>query len=194
VILINNTVLSNFALAQAIPLLREFCAGKGRITAQVLAEFEEGVRQGILPITTLKWLRWVRLRGRQERGHILQLCTQLGAGEASCLAIAILRGYDFLSDDMKAHNSHHPHHDWSSHARRSWVVNGPHAKLSLILRSLRWVCSHSVQDEGNGLWLTPVDADRVLRLVERLFPLLTDLPTVYDESVTGCRGVSPAER
>ena len=55
-ILINNTVLSNFALAHVIPPLREFCAGKGRITAQVLTEFGEGVQQGILPITTLKWL------------------------------------------------------------------------------------------------------------------------------------------
>lgn len=62
-ILINNTVLSNFALAQAIPLLNEFCAGRGRITPQVVAEFEEGVEQGILPITPLGWLKRVRLSG-----------------------------------------------------------------------------------------------------------------------------------
>ena len=37
-ILINNTVLSNFALVQTVPLLAEFCGGKGRITEQVLAE------------------------------------------------------------------------------------------------------------------------------------------------------------
>lgn len=32
-----------------------------------------------------------------------------------------------------------------------------------------------------GLGLTPVDADRLLRLIERLFPLLTDAPTIYSE-------------
>lgn len=101
-ILINNTVLSNVALGQAIPLLHEFCAGRGRVTPQVLAEFEEGVARGLLPTTALAWLKRARLRGQQERATFLQLRTQLGAGEASCLAIAIGRGYDFLSDDMKA--------------------------------------------------------------------------------------------
>ncbi len=51
-ILINNTVLSNFALGQAVPLIAEFCSGKGRVTEQVLAEFEQGVQQGILPTTS----------------------------------------------------------------------------------------------------------------------------------------------
>jgi predicted nucleic acid-binding protein len=34
---------------------------------------------------------------------------------------------------------------------------------------------------GNGFGLTPADADRLLRLVERLFPLLPDSPAVYPE-------------
>ena len=33
----------------------------------------------------------------------------------------------------------------------------------------------------NGLGLTPVDADRLLHLVERIFPLLSDAPTIYSE-------------
>jgi predicted nucleic acid-binding protein len=33
----------------------------------------------------------------------------------------------------------------------------------------------------NGLGLTPADADRLLRLVERLFPLIPDVPAVYTE-------------
>lgn len=101
-ILINTTVLSNFALAQAVPLLMEFCGGKGRATEQVLTEFEKGVQQGILPTTTLNWLKRVKLRGLRERVLFLQMRTRPGAGEASCLAIAIVRGYDFLTDDMKA--------------------------------------------------------------------------------------------
>jgi predicted nucleic acid-binding protein len=35
--------------------------------------------------------------------------------------------------------------------------------------------------EKNGFGLAPANADRLLRLVERLFPLLPDSPTVYTE-------------
>jgi predicted nucleic acid-binding protein len=35
--------------------------------------------------------------------------------------------------------------------------------------------------ERNGFGLVPADADRLLRLVERLFPLLPDSPAVYPE-------------
>jgi len=35
--------------------------------------------------------------------------------------------------------------------------------------------------ERNGLGLAPANADRLLRLVERLFPLLPDSPAVYPE-------------
>jgi len=102
VILINTTVLSNFALARAVPLLMVFCGGEGRATDQVLAEFEAGVQRRILPATPLHWLKRVKLRGPRERALFLQMRTRLGAGEASCLAIAMVRGYDFLTDDMKA--------------------------------------------------------------------------------------------
>ncbi|MGF2036172.1 MAG: type II toxin-antitoxin system VapC family toxin [Nostoc sp. CmiVER01] len=33
----------------------------------------------------------------------------------------------------------------------------------------------------NGFGLTPTDADRLLQLIERLFPLLPDMPTIYPE-------------
>jgi predicted nucleic acid-binding protein len=102
VILIDNTVLSNFTLAQTVRVLRAYCAGKGRVTSQVLKEFEDGVQGGVLPSTNLKWLRRVKLRGREEHALFSQLRTQVGAGEASCLAIAVVRGYSILSDDMRA--------------------------------------------------------------------------------------------
>jgi predicted nucleic acid-binding protein len=35
--------------------------------------------------------------------------------------------------------------------------------------------------ERNGFGLAPANADRLLRLVERLFPLLPDSPAVYPE-------------
>ncbi len=35
--------------------------------------------------------------------------------------------------------------------------------------------------EKNGLGLTPSDTDRLLRLIERLFPVLPDSPAMYSE-------------
>ncbi|MCL1465416.1 type II toxin-antitoxin system VapC family toxin [Argonema galeatum] len=35
--------------------------------------------------------------------------------------------------------------------------------------------------DRNGFGLTPNDADRLLRLIERLFPLLVDVPEIYIE-------------
>ena len=35
--------------------------------------------------------------------------------------------------------------------------------------------------DRNGLRLEPADADRLLRLVERLFPVLADVPAVYPQ-------------
>ena len=35
--------------------------------------------------------------------------------------------------------------------------------------------------DKNGLGLEPADADRLLRLVERLFPVLLDVPAVYPQ-------------
>ncbi len=35
--------------------------------------------------------------------------------------------------------------------------------------------------DKNGLGLEPADADRLLRLVERLFPVLQDVPAVYPQ-------------
>ena len=35
--------------------------------------------------------------------------------------------------------------------------------------------------DRNGLGLQPADADRLLRLVERLFPVLPDVPAVYPQ-------------
>ncbi len=101
-ILINTTVLSNFALAQAIPQLADFCGGKALATEQVLGEFGNGVHQGIIPATSLNWLKRVKLRGPKERGLFTQMRLRLGEGEASSLAIAVSRGYSFLTDDMKA--------------------------------------------------------------------------------------------
>jgi len=99
-ILIDNTVLSNFALIGELNLLQDYSRGKGTTTDYVLAEFERGVKEGIFINTNLDWLEVLTLVEYKEKTLFEILSKRLGAGESSCLAIAINRGYDLLSDDM----------------------------------------------------------------------------------------------
>jgi len=101
-ILLDNTVLSNFALAGDLQLLCLFAGNKGATTDLVSAEFSRGVNIGVLPESDLTWLRIVQVRGRREKALFRSLRRQLDIGEASCLAIAITRKCDFLSDDRDA--------------------------------------------------------------------------------------------
>jgi predicted nucleic acid-binding protein len=99
-ILIDNTVLSNFALVGELILLKDYCQGKGATTEYVLAEFERGIKEGIFINTNLDWLKNLALVDVKESSLFKTLSKRLGAGEASCLAIAMYREYDLLSDDM----------------------------------------------------------------------------------------------
>ncbi len=97
-ILIDNTVLSNFALVDELPLLKDYCRDKGAITSYVFAEFEQGVNQGLFSDVNLDWLKKLVLDSLEEKSLFVNLSKRLGAGEASCLAIAIHRKYDLLTD------------------------------------------------------------------------------------------------
>lgn len=99
-ILIDNTVLSNFALIGELNLLRYYSQGKGAISGYVLAEFERGAKEGIFINTSLDWLEVLTLVDSKEKSLFEIFSKRLGVGESSCLAIAISRGYDLLSDDM----------------------------------------------------------------------------------------------
>lgn len=98
-ILLDNTVLSNFALVKQVSLLKDFCGDKGATTADVLNELEYGIKDKIIPETELNWLMKLDLNEKED-AMFLNFSKKLGKGEASCLAIAINRGYSFLSDDM----------------------------------------------------------------------------------------------
>jgi predicted nucleic acid-binding protein len=99
-ILIDNTVLSNFVLVGELSLLREYCKKKGAITGHVLAEFKRGIEKGLFNDVNLDWLHRLDLEGSEEQALFVNLSRRLGAGEASCLALAIHKKYDLLTDDM----------------------------------------------------------------------------------------------
>ncbi len=100
-LLLDNTVLSNFALVSRIDLLVEAMKGQISTTAQVIDEFNDGVARGRLPQTKLDWLEVVRL-GVDEETIFQELTVRVNAGEAACLAAAIHRGGRILTDDRDA--------------------------------------------------------------------------------------------
>jgi predicted nucleic acid-binding protein len=102
VILIDNTVLSNYALIDRLQLLQLFCGGQGMTTDAVLAEFHAGTARRLFKGRDITWIRRTGIRGESERLLFEHFQKRLGAGEASCLAVAIHRKHGILTDDMDA--------------------------------------------------------------------------------------------
>ena len=64
-LLLDNTVLSNFALVDRIDLLTDALGSQVATTLQVIDEFNDGIARGRLPETKLDWLEIVDLRSRE---------------------------------------------------------------------------------------------------------------------------------
>ncbi len=60
-ILIDNTVLSNFAISGELILLKIYCMGKETIADHFFAEFERGAKDGIFIDTNLEWIKRLNL-------------------------------------------------------------------------------------------------------------------------------------
>jgi len=85
---VDNTVLSNFALVDALDLLREALPPGAATTRFVLDEFRDGQDLGRLPAGGVTWLNVLEL-GEKDTSAFARFRARLGAGEASCLAIAV---------------------------------------------------------------------------------------------------------
>lgn len=100
-ILLDNTVLSNFALVHRPALLRAAFGELLATSEQVIEELMAGVSRGKLPDLDWSWLPVWTLQ-EAERDHYDQFLRTLNAGEASCLAMALVRECQFLTDDRDA--------------------------------------------------------------------------------------------
>ncbi len=89
-ILIDNTVLSNFALIHQPESIRLAFVDEVGTTEQVFQELERGMQLGRLPTCQWAWLQRLQL-AENERDQYQQLAEHIGAGEASCLAVAVHR-------------------------------------------------------------------------------------------------------
>jgi len=156
-ILLNTTILSNFASVGKLPLLHRILESKGLqplITPQVLAEFQQGVSKGLFK-ANMDWAQVIELS--REGSTVLQrLRGMLGQGEASCLAVALERDLPLATDDMKARDI----------ARRLGVL------VTGTLGILGWAVKAGLisLDEGDNLlkamgeqgYFSPVDSLREL--------------------------------
>lgn len=100
-LLLDNTVLSNFALVGRIELLTNALGSQIATTPQVMDEFNDGVARGRVPETKLDWLEVINIEAKEET-VFQELLMRVNAGEAACLAVASQRNGRILTDDRDA--------------------------------------------------------------------------------------------
>ncbi|MBS1252394.1 MAG: hypothetical protein MAG451_01433 [Anaerolineales bacterium] len=111
-IIFDNTVLSNFAAADKVPLLEQIYRDHACTTLMVVDEIQDGLDAGYQHLKTVAevlnpphstgWLSVLPLESSQEQALYIELSSSLGAGEASCLAAAIAHGLALATDDLAA--------------------------------------------------------------------------------------------
>ncbi len=100
-ILLDNTVLSNFALIHHPEFIHQAFVDEIGTTEQVFHELERGVQLGRLPECDWNWLQRFQLTAAEEK-QFRQLSVHLGQGEAACLSIAFHRKFKIATDDRDA--------------------------------------------------------------------------------------------
>jgi predicted nucleic acid-binding protein len=100
-LILDNTVMSNFALVGRAHWLPEVWPGALATSSAAWDELQAGIRLGRIPETDWSWLVVLTLT-RKERAQCAELMPPLDEGEAACLALARSRGHRFLTDDRVA--------------------------------------------------------------------------------------------
>ena len=100
-LLLDNTVLSNFALVNRIELLTKALGSQVATTPQVIGEFNDGVARGRLPETRFDWIEILDMEADEE-SLFRDILVRVNAGESSCLAISAQRNGRVLTDDRDA--------------------------------------------------------------------------------------------
>ncbi|NOX63819.1 MAG: DUF3368 domain-containing protein [Chloroflexi bacterium] len=102
--LLDNTVLSNFALVNRPDLIRRALGRSAATVQEVYQELQAGVRLGKVPDYDWSWLPILQL-DETEQAMYESLRERLNSGEAACLAVAANRGYAVFTDDRDARES-----------------------------------------------------------------------------------------
>jgi predicted nucleic acid-binding protein len=107
-ILLDNTILTNFALVDRAELVTRLWPTAACTTAAVVAEYAVGVTEGLLPADAWTDLSVVELTD-EEAAFAESLSPRLGAGERTCLAVALHRQGLLASDDLDARRATDQH-------------------------------------------------------------------------------------
>lgn len=101
ILLLDNTVLSNFATVRRPDLLRAAFGDQLATSQEAFDELQAGIRSGVLPDLDWSWLPvWTLGAAEMPRYH--EFLHTLNAGEAACLALAAARECRILTDDRDA--------------------------------------------------------------------------------------------
>lgn len=107
-VIFDSCVLSNFALAGSLRVIKSLYQGSAFITDFVSQEILKGIIKGHAGLTPIRealkdgWLREIVLESESEKSLFASLFVSLGSGEASSLAVAKIRGFTFACDDKAA--------------------------------------------------------------------------------------------
>ena len=107
-VIFDTMVISNFAKAGQLELLRKMYPANACCSGFVVAEVLRGFRQGHTDLEPLVqslsdgWPRQYDLSTPAERQLYARISVSLGDGESSCLALAAQSGYVFACDDRLA--------------------------------------------------------------------------------------------
>lgn len=108
-VVLDNTVLTNLALVDRSDLAIRLWPRRVCTTPVVLDEYQAGAASGLLPPEAWEKLPVVTLT-QNEAAFAADLPPRLGAGERTCLAVAVHRGGLLASDDLDARRVALEHH------------------------------------------------------------------------------------
>lgn len=100
-VVLDNTVLTNLALVDRADLVKCLWPKTACTTPAILDEYRVGAASGLVPADAWIDLTVVTM-SEEETALMASFSTRLGAGERSCLAVAVCRGGLLASDDLDA--------------------------------------------------------------------------------------------
>jgi predicted nucleic acid-binding protein len=100
-VVLDNTVLTNLAVVDRADLVKRLWPKTACTTPAMLDEYRAGAVSGSVPADAWVDLAVVTL-SEEETSLTTSFSTRLGAGERSCLAVAVCRGGLLASDDLDA--------------------------------------------------------------------------------------------
>jgi len=100
-VLLDNTVMSNFAQAQVVSAVYDLWGQEVCTTPDAFAEYQTGVAMVGLPHLAWRDIQIIK-PSEDEQSFGIELSARLGKGERSCLSVALMRNGVFATDDLFA--------------------------------------------------------------------------------------------